>query len=517
MKQLRPYQTEAIKALWSAYARNRNAVPLLVLPTGSGKSLVLAEIIKQLIAKNPRWRILVVTHRKELVDQNAKEIHAHTGKAVGIVSAGLGKKTVRQITCANIQSIFKNPGTWECVIVDESHLISGNDNSMYGKLFQRAGKPIICGLTATPYRLDMGLLVGERNIFTEIAYSADMAELIAQGYLAPLISVSKEKLDLSQVRHNGNEFNQADLEATLRPLSAQHANSILSLTKDRKHVLVFCSGVAHAAEMASLLGGEHVTGGMDQLQRDRIINRFKDGFTKYLCNCEILTTGFNFPAIDCIVLLRPTESIGLYIQQVGRGSRTAEAKENTLILDYSGNIERHGPIDAVQVIQKPLCPPEFRIAPVKACSECGCVVPIAIMVCPLCHAAFPAGSSNKLKEAPSSAPILSTNEEAYCTDSKAYIGKTGALVIKYETSVGPIWDSFCFEHEQEFPRRMAVRKWSGLLPAPSSCLEGLDRAGELKRPRRMTVKKDGKYFRILKVLEYWDDFEVDDDLSLPNI
>lgn len=523
--ELRQYQTDCVQALWRCLRENRRARPLLVCPTGSGKSVIVAEIIRQIRLKRPEWRVLVLTHRKEIVKQNAETYQRITGEAVGVVSAGLGLKIVRPVTFANIQSIYKLKMPWEVVIIDEAHLISGKPESMYSKFLAEQNSFITLGLTATPYRMDHGFLVGPGTLFTDIAYEISITGLIENGFLAPLYSVKREEIDTSQVMMRGNDFAQEALEQAAMEGVSKQIKDVLERTKDKKHVLVFCSGVKHALQVATELGGECVHGGLAAFERDGRIRRFTEGTNKYLTNCDILTTGFDFPAIDCVVLLRPTLSTGLYVQMVGRGSRIAPGKSDCLILDYGGNIRRHGPIDQIHVDFKEKTAPEFSIPPLKTCEHCGCVVHISVMICPACGEAFPKGSDKHKEMVPETAPIISnkTNGVEVLNVTYKVHYKPGGLPsfrTDYELETGESLSEFwCFNHDG-YAQQKACHLWGrfgGDAPPPRSSEEAERRARELKKPTRVRVQKDGKYLRLTHVLEWYTSSTQEDDLSLPNL
>lgn len=516
MLELRDYQKEAISALWRVWRADRKARPLLVCPTGGGKSCLVAEIIRAIHNKNKTLRILVVAHRKEIIRQNILEFQALTQLPVGVVSAGLGRKDRSTITFANIQSIFRSPGEWEVIICDEAHLISQKSSSMYQALLKANPNASVVGLTATPMRLDKSILVGADGIFSEIAYEITMGELIAKGFLAPLISVCDTQIDTAGVRKVAGDFHQGELELVTRPLVHEHARAIHSRTKQRNKVLVFCTGVKHTEEMAAALGGKAITGDMPEMLRDLYIEQFARGEFKYLCNCEVLTLGFNVPSIDCVALVRATQSLGLYIQMVGRGSRIAPGKKDALILDFGGNINRHGPVDLIEVITKKDAPPQFRVPPLKSCDECGCVCNIRLEHCPACGAKFPL--KTKLTQSPSSAPILSTQDVDECIDMHVSLHNkpdkpTSFRIDLLMASGRSLMEFLCFEHGG-YASEVARHKWQafgGGTPAPAFALHALQRQHELGRPHKVRVKKEKGFWRITKILSWQKDRNDDDD------
>jgi len=220
--QLRPYQQAAIDALWH-YWRNRGKAGLIVSPTGSGKSLLIAEICRKVLTDHPGTRIIQVTDSKELIEQNCKEFLKYYPEAsTGIYSAGLGKKQRHaDVTFAGIQSVYKHVYDFDpaidLVIIDEAHMIPKESDTRYGEFLKavRIANPsaAFVGLTATPYRLDSGLLHhGEGALFDGIAYDININTLIKEGYLVPVISKGGIKnIDLSQVKTTAGEYNLGDL------------------------------------------------------------------------------------------------------------------------------------------------------------------------------------------------------------------------------------------------------------------------------------------------------------------
>lgn len=518
---LRPYQENAIRALWKSLKQNPHGSPLIVAPTGSGKSLLIAEICRKVLQDRPEYHVLCVSHRKEIIDQNARELQSLLPELqIGIYSAGLGVKRIRKITFANIQSIFKKVKALPVInllLIDECHLLSRDSNSMYRKLIDELKiKNInlkIVGLTATPFRLDQGSLINDDSIFTEIAYDISIRELISQGYLSPLVSMPKEsRIDLQNIRTSGYDYNQTELEDAYRGegIIREHAKEIIKAASDRESILIFTAGIKHAKEISDELNrlgypSSYVTGEMLPMERDKKIGEFTQKKIKALCNCEILTTGFNYRNIDCIVLLRATKSCALYVQAVGRGTRIAEGKKDCLVLDFGGNIKRHGPIDLVEVKSKKKNKAEIGSAPSKDCPDCGCVVSIKVLACPNCGYEFPISTTTEPRASTES--ILSEIEEFDVTDWNVKIhqkaGKPPSLRVSYNHGKFlELNDFLCFEHGG-YASSMAGKKWiqlGGELPVPKTAKEGLERSAELLTPIALKAIKNGKYYQVLFVL-----------------
>lgn len=326
--ELRYYQREAVDAIFK-YFQHSTGNPLVVLPTGAGKSLTMAAFIHEAIQAYPSTRVLLLTHVKELIEQDAQAIINYWHEApVGIWSASVGQKQKQQITVAGIQSIHRLPAKFadtDLIIVDEAHLIPRSGGTMYRKFLDALLKynPAVkvIGLTATEYRTDSGLLVeGDERVFTDVAYSINVGRLIKEGYLCPLVMKGgATKADLSNVHVRGNEYIPAEAQKAMDHdhLIEGALTEVAQFAADRKHILGFCAGVEHAyhcMQKARERGwtANYVHGAMSSTERDMIINSFKQGKIRFLFNANILTTGFDFTAIDCIIMLRPTKSTGLY-------------------------------------------------------------------------------------------------------------------------------------------------------------------------------------------------------------
>jgi len=358
MYTLRPYQQEAVENTLK-YFRHQREPAVIVLPTGAGKSLVIAELAK--IAKG---RVLVLAHVKELVEQNYNKYQSH-GLEAGIYSAGLGKKDFFQkVIFGSIQSVanadnhFFNEFT--LLIIDECHRVSLENDTQYSTVMAklREKNPHICilGLTATPYRLGLGWIyeishknevkTEEKRFFKQCVFELPLDFMIKNNYLTRPVKVDipVTSYDFSDLTELGRMYTISEVEEILkqqRRLTPLIIKNIIDITEsyDRQGVMIFSSTVRHAQEILECLPeGEAriVIGDTDDNDRDNIINDFKEKKYKYLVNVSVLTTGFDAPHVDVIAILRPTESVSLYQQIIGRGLRLSEGKKDCFILDYAG-------------------------------------------------------------------------------------------------------------------------------------------------------------------------------------
>jgi DNA repair protein RadD len=520
MLELRPYQRAAIDGLYNYWSDKKGDNPIIVAPTGSGKSLIIAHLIKDAMSY-PGTRVLILTHVKELLEQNASELLALYPEAdVGFYSASLKKKVLRKpITFAGIQSIHKKAyqmvPTPDLVIVDEAHLIPKNYGTRYNKFLSdlricNRGVKVV-GLTATPYRLDSGWLhEGDNAIFDGIAYDIPVADLMEQGFLAPVISKSGVKtIDLSNVGKRGGEYIESELaKAASDPeLVTETVAEIVRYGAERKAWLVFACGVNHAellrAEFETHgIEADVVTGSDGMSARTDKIERFRRGESKCLINVNVLTTGFNVPHVDLVAIVRATESTGLYIQIVGRGTRIAPGKENCLVLDYGDNVMRHGFIDKIKPKIKGRT--EDGQAPVKKCPECLTVNHAAVRVCIECGHEFPPPQFNHGTKAYSGAMIstqvqaewVDVNDVGYSRWRKE--GKPDSIRVTYYCGLIKVSEWLCPDHGGYAAERYQKRIPS-LGASAMTTEDAMQECDHWIKPRRIKVKQNDKFHDIVQL------------------
>ncbi|PXX89549.1 ATP-dependent helicase [Marinobacter vulgaris] len=358
---LRPYQQEAVDATLDHFRKSDESA-VIVLPTGAGKSLVIAEL-----ARLARRRILVLTHVKELVEQNHAKYQSY-GLMGGIFSAGLKRKERgHQVTFASVQSVSANldqfRDEYSLVIIDECHRVSGEETSQYQRIIellrQQNDSLKVLGLTATPYRLAMGWIYryhyrgfvrgsgeDQDKPFVNCIYELPLSYMINRGYLTrpELVNAAVTQYDFSALPQDRfGEYAEKDVNQLLgkhQRVTRAIIEQVMELAVERKGVMIFAATVDHAWEITGYLP-EHqtalVTGATDLKDRDLLIQRFKQRQLKYLVNVSVFTTGFDAPHVDFIAILRPTQSVSLYQQIVGRGLRLDEGKQDCLVIDYAGN------------------------------------------------------------------------------------------------------------------------------------------------------------------------------------
>ena len=522
--ELRPYQQRTIDELYAWFAANPHGNPCLVLPTGAGKSHIVAAICKDALQGWPETRILMLTHVKELIEQNAEKMLQHWPDApLGVYSASLNKRQIEPITFAGIQSVRRKAGLLghiDLVLVDECHLINHKDEGGYRtllahlKLINPAMRVI--GLTATPYRLGHGLITDEPALFHALIEPVMIEELIHKKYLSILRSkVTKSKLSVDGVHKRGGEYIESELQAAVDTDDNNRSvvREVISLAGERKAWLFFCAGVAHAEHICAELIDQGikaacVTSFTPKTEREQILADFKSGALQALTNANVLTTGFDHSAIDLIAMLRPTMSPGLYVQMAGRGLRPSPGKADCLVLDFAGVVGTHGPITAVNAPRKQ--GEGNGEAPVKVCDACDELCPISAKVCPACGAPFPEPEAKKLRLCQDDIMGLDGTDMIvtgwkWREHTSLASGKIMLAVSYYGRLSDPaVTEYFPVLHEGYAGQRamrevIKIAEQSKIVGMNVDNLSSL--AAQLSNgnpPRLVQYKKDGKFFRVFK-------------------
>ncbi|ANU36596.1 DEAD/DEAH box helicase [Vibrio scophthalmi] len=358
MYTLRPYQADSVKAVIH-YFRKHTTPAVIVLPTGAGKSLVIAEL-----ARLAKGRVLVMAHVKELVEQNHAKYEGYDLKGA-VFSAGLGRKeTDQQVVFASVQSVVRNldefKDQFSLLVIDECHRVPEEKTSSYQKVISHLrelnpGMKVL-GLTATPYRLGVGWIYQyhtrgqvrseEPRFFRDCIFELPIRYLLDEEFLTPAKMMDAPVLsyDFSQLKPaSTGRYKEAEMDMVIdqaKRATPQIVQQIIQFSADKQGIMIFAATVRHAQEIFGLLPQGQtaiVIGDTPTPERDAIIQRFKQREIKFLVNVSVLTTGFDAPHVDLIAILRPTESVSLYQQIVGRGLRLSPGKTECLVLDYAGN------------------------------------------------------------------------------------------------------------------------------------------------------------------------------------
>lgn len=339
---------------------------LIVAPTASGKSIMIALMVTRATTKNSSCRVLVLCHQGHLLTQNeSKILEMQPDADTGVYCANEGRKeTGHQVVLASRDSLGRNPhcaGIFDLVFIDEAHALSltcgaEEDNSHYSMIMKAQPTARVVGVTATPWRADKGKIYGDEYFFKSIAYEIKMLDLIEQGFLCrPVFPDSQKKvIDTSDLKvQKSGDFKEKDLEQVSS--TDVVINECLDVWQaeaaDRKVTLFFCCSRAHARKTEALIRERmddpvlYIDGDLTGKDRVTALEMVKNGYYKAIVNIGVLTTGFDAPIIDCIVFLRATASAPLFVQMGGRGLRIMEGKVNCLMLDMAGNFERFNSIE----------------------------------------------------------------------------------------------------------------------------------------------------------------------------
>ncbi|MCC6661119.1 MAG: DEAD/DEAH box helicase family protein [Phycisphaerales bacterium] len=495
----------------------------MVIPTGGGKTPVIATICRDAVGP---WngRVVILAHVKELLEQAADKLrHIAPDVPVGIYSAGLKRKDLGYaVTIAGIQSIYQRAcdlGPVDLLIVDEAHLIPPDGEGMYRQFIADAKvvNPLarVIGLTATPFRMKSGPICEPGNILNHVCFEVGVRELIVQGFLSPLrTKAGLQKVSTDDLHVRAGEFVASEVEDLMDKdaLVDGACAEIVEHTKDRSATLIFSSGIRHGQHIVEVLKSKHgvecgfVSGDTPAGVRSAILDRFRSGALKYLCNVNVLTTGFDAPHIDCVALVRPTMSPGLYYQMVGRGFRLNPGKADCLVLDFGGNVLRHGPVDAIRLTTDDRGEGE---APAKECPQCHALIAAGYQTCPECGHQFPEPNRQKHDAQASTEGILSgqaTREEHHVSEIAYHVhmkrsDPAAPLTMRVEYRVGfnrYFREWVCFDHTG-YARTKAEAWWRArsVEPVPGGTEEAVElaRAGALAPALHITVeKKTGEQF-----------------------
>lgn len=376
---LRPYQQQALEKIkWAMELEGNDVVQI---PTGGGKSLVIAELANYL-----NQDILILQPSVEILEQNKAKLEQYVASDdISVYSASLGEKEIKKYTFATIGSIYKIPeqfAHFKIVILDELHLLNPKDtDTMFGDLLNGMGNPKVIGFTATPYRIFPTYFKGQnprtgeyglyqsnsikvvtrvlpkdrkkKKFWDRILYSIDAGDLIKQGYLSPLQYVDKTKItqDLVPLNKGRTDFDMEAYDRMVASMDVDIVHLVREAALNHKAVLVFCNSIEQSQRLSAYFGNSSasVSSKSKVKERAEIIGGFKNGKYKIVFNVGVLTTGFDFPELDAIVLLRPTRSVALYYQMLGRGTRLSPGKTHCTVYDWSDSVKRIGRLETIKL------------------------------------------------------------------------------------------------------------------------------------------------------------------------
>ena len=542
---LRYYQRNAIDALHSWFDTKPEEPALIALPTAAGKTIIFSHFIKEVFHKNPKARFLIMAHRKELVAQAESKLKSVWPDApVGVLAAGMKRfQHNAQILVASRDTLaspkrLEKVGKFDYMIIDEAHNVPPSSLTRYKKIIDTLSERQsmkVMGCTATPYRMGQGYIYGNRkdHFFKGLAYSVSIPELIQAGYLCRLSAFAVNDnaiIDAGKVslKFKGGDFREKELEdiamvdETIIEVISDWIDN--AYTKGRTASVFFCVSVLHAQKMTQYLkqhgiNAAVVTGETPNQDRDKILADFESGKLHALCNVGVLTEGWDAPRTDCIALLRPTQSVGLYVQMCGRGMRLHDNKENCLLLDYGENVARHGCLDEVEPGES--LPRRYKP---KICASCNAINSPSAKECIECGQVFESTQSKVLwtKKEREVARRTKADKQAVLSDErKASAPKNKPITDIYASVVksknGSEYCQVVFTVEGEFfPKKMplmfghptahnmAVRKWKKITtkwgsPSQPWMAAELINSGAFDTISEIIVQKQGKYENVVGI------------------
>lgn len=524
------FQKEGVNAFFEYFKNGNTGNPVLAFPTGTGKSFVIAMIIKQMFDNYHSSRVLMLTHVKTLIEQNAEKLTILWPQApLGIHSAGLNQRdTIEPIIYAGVQSVysfmkksekhdiekplqFRHLGWRDVVFIDEAHMLNPDEETMYQYVLAqlREVNPLlkVVGLTATPYRMKNGLLT-EGGIFTDMCYDItdrrSFNRLIEEGFLCPLIPKSTEvTVDTSKIKITGSDFNSKELETETEKVTYAALQETVQYGQDRNCWMVFASGINNsesAAEMLQSMGIDAlaVHSKLKSTVNQERLEAHKAGHLKCIVSNNKITTGYDCPQVDLIAMLRPTMSVPLHIQMAGRGTRIHPSKRNTLYLDFAKNVQRLGPIND-PIIPRKSQKGKAGDAPVWICPNCNCYNHASARECEICGQVHVfksklTASAGTLEVIAGDGPEIHTftvNNVMYLKHQKP--GSAPMIRVNYLCGVRMFTEFVGLEHKG-FVRRKAEQWWMERHRdnPPVTTEEALRLIAELRMPRSITVHVNKK-------------------------
>ena len=528
---LRDYQSRAVTDLFAWWTKHQedHDIPLLVLPTAAGKSVICAEIVRQMWDQWPLFhpRTVVLVPSKELAEQNAAKLRAllPPNISVGFVSASLGtKKYNADVIVATIGSIHKAShllGNIKAVVIDEAHLVSqkAGDAGMYRNFLSKLSE--LCefrtvGMTATPFRGNgVWLTDGDEPLFTGIASRVSMRELLDAKFIAPLVPPDRleTRIDASHVGIANGDYKIGELSREVEKYLSKVAAEASKIASERKKWIAFTPSVKNAESLADKLNSlgivsAVVCGETPKQEREDLIRQFKEHQIHCLVTVLALSVGFDVPDVDCIIWCRPTRSPVLYVQGMGRGTRIADGKTDCLVLDFTDTVERLGPVDTIQGRAKKRS--GTQEAPYSICPDCGERNAPAALICSHCGGQIREEEAKPLDAKISLAALLSNQASIseliwhdvtrvdYGLHRKE--GKPDSLRVDYYAGLLRVATEWvCFSHIG-YARQKAENWWMRRekKSMPSGTQEALEwlEFHNIEEPVRIATRKNGKYTEV---------------------
>lgn len=533
---LRPYQQRTLDDLYAWWVSHPGAdqAPLVSVPTGGGKSVIIAELVRLLFDTWPdaHPRTVVIVPSKELAEQNAEKLIAllPTHIRVGYYSASLGRKRPdADVIVATIGSIYRAAhvlGNIRCVVIDEAHLVNpdGKEAGRYRSFLSDLAKYCefrVVGYTATPFRGNgIWLTDGESPLFTGVASTVTITELLADQYLSPLvrpIDVVTTQIDTEGISTTSGDYNIGQLSDRVEQYLESAASEACTLAAERRKWIAFCPTVDNANHLSSILNARGVAsavviGETPKAERAQTIADFRAGRLRCLVTVLALATGFDVPDVDCILWLRPTISPVLYVQGAGRGLRIAPGKTDCLWIDFTTTTTRMGPIDTIKGRKRPRKRDDIdRGAPVRICDQCGNLAPASAKLCPSCGYEFPppehaahAIANNSAVLSIQAKPEINTYE---VTDVRYALhrkdGRPDSIRVEYYSGLRRVVSEWvCFDHGG-FATGKAQNWWRArttkeMPQSTAEALDGIHTDEPLAIPAAVVVNDSGKWPELIR-------------------
>lgn len=541
--QARWYQTEASQALYDSVKSDPQCNPVVVVPTGGGKTIILCQVIDLILSDDPSENVLVLSHDKRILRQNHEALENYFEMDVGLYCSGMGSKTIKKITVASIQSIYKKPEMFDRfgkILVDECHLVTIDQAGMYRKFLAALNGHQVAGLTATDFRTGYGYIhKGEDALFNHVAYDLSSTEnfnrLVDEGYLSELFAKpTAMKLQTDDLKKLGGDFSQKDMSKKLDRADITESAVIESINygKNYKRWLCFAIDIAHAEHIKERFLAHGIPAACVHSKSDEddemIINQFRTGKFRVLIGIGMLTTGLDIPDIDMIILMRPTQSPVLHIQMIGRGLRVvygenmpletteerlaaiqAGPKKHCLVLDFSGNVARLGPINHITIHQKDPSKGGGN-AITKECPVCSMITYGAAKFCDNCGHEFvfierlhSHATDEEIVAAKKKFRIEDNVKTWADVDSVSYSrhishrGTPDQMVVNYKCGLSIVREYVSLDHNGK--AKYMARHWVDYRwpkengEAPANVTELLKNAHLLIRPNKIFVDTRGEY------------------------
>ena len=517
----RAYQEETENTLLKDLLSNNGTHPVAAIPTGGGKTKILSSLIYKYLEIEPTHNVLVLSHTETIIQQNYDGIKSFfPGIYIGLYSSGLGSKSIEKITVAGIQSVYKKHKLFKnfnLVIVDECHSVPTKGSGMYRKFFESIDC-IRLGLSGSPFRAGHGYVhTGEGALFNKLSVDLctmdNFNKLVDDGYLTQLYSKPPSlQLDTKGIKESAGDYNLKHLSERFdRSLITSAAvDELVKFGRNYSSWLIFAIDIDHADNINKELLNKGIKSVSLHSRSDNDRHEIKRLFVKKeiraIVSVGMITTGFDAPNIDLLVLLRPTTSPVLHVQMIGRGLRICEGKTHCLVLDFAGNISRLGPINNIIVKEKGESKKGGTREIVKTCPNCGCLHHPTVKICNVCQHEFE--FAQKLSDTFSTDEVVqkSTKKEWLDVTKVIYLihkklGSPDSLKVVYFCGLYSIAEYVCYDHNgyaKYKANNWVTHRWQ-IKELPTS-VENLHKYSKfLKSPNAILVDLHEKYPVILDV------------------